>query len=212
MNRNPARDRSYDKLRKHAIHNGTWVPPYVKPDATQARLRVLLAAGHTYCSIATLTGLDVKTLQAIHNGDKAGRPVTRIRRTTAAKIRAVGDADLPDKTRVDAAPTWELIDDLRARGWTYSRIAQEAFDADRFQIRRDRILASTARRIEALHERVTGVRSLDLDELELLLGTDTPDSIARRLGYAHAASLERVLERKGRRDLVSRLYARQVAA
>lgn len=44
-----------------------------------------------------------------------------------------------------------------------------------------------------------------IEEVELLLGTDTPDSIARRLGYKSVPTLQRVLTRASRGDLASKL-------
>ena len=44
-----------------------------------------------------------------------------------------------------------------------------------------------------------------IEEVTLLLGTDNGDSIARRLGYAHRASLARTLQKAGRNDLADRI-------
>ena len=44
-----------------------------------------------------------------------------------------------------------------------------------------------------------------ISEVEFLVGTDAPDSLARRLGYAHADSLARALQNWGRDDLAEKL-------
>ena len=49
-------------------------------------------------------------------------------------------------------------------------------------------------------------------EVEWLLGTDSPDRIAVRLGYRNAKSLARVLSRHGRADLASHFYQGKDAA
>ena len=48
-----------------------------------------------------------------------------------------------------------------------------------------------------------------VSELEWIIDTDNPESIAKRLGYASPQDLMRFLRRAGRQDLSSRL-ARQV--
>lgn len=42
-------------------------------------------------------------------------------------------------------------------------------------------------------------------DVELMIGTDTPEGIARRLGYTDEKTLYRVLERARRHDLATRL-------
>ncbi len=49
-----------------------------------------------------------------------------------------------------------------------------------------------------------------IDEVEWLLGTDTPDGIARRLGLRHATALKARLAAAGRTDLVRALALRPV--
>jgi len=49
-----------------------------------------------------------------------------------------------------------------------------------------------------------------VDEVEWLLGTDTPDGIARRLGLRHAAALKARLASAGRIDLVRALALRSL--
>lgn len=51
-----------------------------------------------------------------------------------------------------------------------------------------------------------------LEELDLLLGTDAPASIARRLGYSSPKNLARVLHRWGRPDLAQRFDTVSAAA
>jgi hypothetical protein len=48
-------------------------------------------------------------------------------------------------------------------------------------------------------------RAAQIEDLEWIVGTDSPEHIARRLGYASVSNLERVLHRWGRHDLANRL-------
>lgn len=51
----------------------------------------------------------------------------------------------------------------------------------------------------------TTKREARIEDVEWLLGTDSPDNIATRLGYKDAANLVTVLKRWGRPDLAARL-------
>ena len=51
-----------------------------------------------------------------------------------------------------------------------------------------------------------------IEDVEWLLGTDSPESIARRLGYANERNLVDLLRRWGRPDLAARMTREQVAA
>jgi hypothetical protein len=51
-----------------------------------------------------------------------------------------------------------------------------------------------------------------IGEVEFLHGTDYPDAIARRLGYANADNLANLLYRWGRADVARRLGRSEVAA
>jgi hypothetical protein len=57
------------------------------------------------------------------------------------------------------------------------------------------------------------VRDLYVEEVEALIGSDTPEGIARRLGLK-PASLARALERSGRGDLAAQFkpWAKRVEA
>ena len=57
------------------------------------------------------------------------------------------------------------------------------------------------------------VRHIYVEEVEALIGSDTPEAIARRLGVK-PASLARALQREGRGDLASpfRAWAKRVEA
>lgn len=54
-------------------------------------------------------------------------------------------------------------------------------------------------------------RGAVVGDLEWIIGTDRPDRIAQRLGYADVDSLRKVLYRWGRDDLARRLNAEDAA-
>lgn len=54
--------------------------------------------------------------------------------------------------KVPAGPTWRLLDELVARGWSKSELARRlGLGSPALQFSRDRVRASTARAVEALH-------------------------------------------------------------
>ena len=55
-------------------------------------------------------------------------------------------------------------------------------------------------------ERAAERRAMVIEETEHLLGTDTADSIAVRLGYKDRGKLMEVLNRWGRNDLSRRMF------
>lgn len=55
-------------------------------------------------------------------------------------------------------------------------------------------------------------REQKLEDAEWIIGTDSAENVAVRLGYKDVANLAQVLKRWGRTDLVERLYRTQVAA
>jgi hypothetical protein len=61
--------------------------------------------------------------------------------------------------------------------------------------------------LRAALETLAAKREQTLEDLEWIIGTDSPENVAHRLGYASVKSLERVLHRWGRPDLASRLQA-----
>ena len=45
-----------------------------------------------------------------------------------------------------------------------------------------------------------------IEDVEWIIGTDSPDSIARRLGYKRVRTLRDMLHRHGRPDLATQLW------
>ncbi len=124
-------------------------------DAGSARthLERLVAAGAAQKALARACNLNVKTIVEILSAEtKRILPETEAV-ILAATLNDVRTAAAPG-TRVDAGPTWELLDDMIARNWPKSWIAREAGLGASLQLSRDTITAASAARIASLAERL----------------------------------------------------------
>lgn len=124
-------------------------------DAARARgrLRHLVAQGAEHKSLARACGLNVKTIAQIISGEtKRILPETEqaIRALSLAGVRA---AAAPG-TRVPAGPTWELLDDMIARGWPKAWIARELGFGNALQLSTDTVTAANADKVAELAERL----------------------------------------------------------
>lgn len=122
-------------------------------DATEARdhLRWLASVGVGSRVVARRAGLTRTTVREIATGERS-----KCLPETTEKILAVGKYDRSSGARVDAADTWRKIDELLARGWTRTAIAQRIVspNARALQIGRDGVRASTAEKVSALYAEV----------------------------------------------------------
>jgi hypothetical protein len=120
-------------------------------DAAEARghLRWLARRGVGLRAVHAASGVNRSTLQRILNGRQ------RIHGRTAERILLVLPVDAADRSLVDAAPTWRLIEDLLAHGWTKTAIARAlGYRGRGLQLGRDKVTAANARKVRELHERV----------------------------------------------------------
>ena len=90
---------------------------------------------------------------------------------TESRILAVDASAIADHATVPAAPTWQRIGELLALGIPKYKLARAlGSKAERampsLQIRRDRVLAKTARRVELFHRRFAAalLREVELRE------------------------------------------------
>jgi hypothetical protein len=60
-------------------------------------------------------------------------------------------------TLIPAAPIWQLINDMVARGWPKSWIAREAGLGNSIQLKTDQVTAGNAQRIAELHAQLDGI-------------------------------------------------------
>ena len=144
-------NRVYSREMYRAKHrpDGQW-EPYV--DATEARdhLTWLRSVGVGRRTVSERSGVAVSAVQRIANGTR-----TKARKQTVDAILAVGRSAAHGAALVDAGPTWKLVDDLLAHGWTKKRIGQNLTGDPRtvsLQLGRVRVTAETAARVRAIHE------------------------------------------------------------
>jgi len=81
----------------------------------------------------------------------------QIREETERRILAVDESARADHSLVDAAPTWKLLDELLARGYSRTQIARWLGSKSKtpaLQLSRGKILARQAVRVQRLYRKV----------------------------------------------------------
>lgn len=134
---------------------------FVPAEAARRHLTALGAEGIGLNTVAGLSGVSHGSLSKILYGEpRRGRPPSRrIRRQTAERILAVSVEQASGGQRVDAGPTWALVEELVAAGYTRAELARllgSTASSPSLQIGRRLVRASTARAVEALHARLLG--------------------------------------------------------
>jgi transcriptional regulator with XRE-family HTH domain len=148
---------AYNRRRSQAITrpDEVWLP-YVSAEPARRHLAALSAAGVGLKTVARLSGVSHGALSKIVYGEPGrGRPPSRrVRPRTLEAILAIRVDDAGGKQRVDAARTWELIQELTVAGYTRGELARalgSRATVPTLQIGRQSVLASTARAVERLH-------------------------------------------------------------
>jgi len=148
---------AYNRRRNQAIArpDEVWLP-YVSAEPARRHLAALSAGGVGLKTVARLSRVSHGALSKIVYGEPGrGRPPSRrVRTQTLEAILAVTVGDAAGKQRVSAAPTWQLIDELVAAGYTRAELARglgSRSAVPTLQIGRRTVLASTARSMERLH-------------------------------------------------------------
>ncbi len=156
-NRDYARHRYLENAqgRSNPIVSAAWV---------RHHLLELQAAGVGRHTVADLSGVRAKTVQAIRSGRK-----TRCRRSTKEKLLAVPLQVWSDGQFVDAGPTWVLLDEMLSDGHTRTSLARELGSKGKtpsLQVGRDQVRASTASKVRRLHARLVPKRPPTWEELK----------------------------------------------
>jgi hypothetical protein len=102
--------------------------------------------------VAEVSGVSRSILSAVVHEHQR-----RVRPETGERILAVGPRHAAQGSLVDARPTWALLEQLMARGYTRSWIAAQLGSRARvpaLQIGTRQVLTSTAQAVEALARRV----------------------------------------------------------
>lgn len=154
--------RDYDRTRRRAIArpDEIWLP-YVSTVPARDHLAALASAGMGLRTVARLSGVSHGSLSKIVYGEPGrGRPPSRrIRPETLRRILAVRAVDARGGQRVDATPTWRLLDELVAAGYSRRLLARalgSQAEQPSLQLARTTMRASTARSVEDLHARLMG--------------------------------------------------------
>ena len=150
-------------------------------DASAARehLADLSAQGASQKSLAGACGLNVKTIVQVLCGETRRILPETEEAIRALSVAAVRSAAAPG-TRVDAGPTWDLLDDMIGRGWPKSWIARELGLGNSLQLSRDTITASNADKVAEVARRLGDRtppprrRRLPVPSLEELLAAAAP--------------------------------------
>lgn len=149
---------AYNARREREIAYGRW-QPYVPAQPVREHIAMLRAQGIGLRTIAEVSGVDRKRLQAIVGGrtERGTPPQERVRPAIADAILAVRPSMdvLPGRTAVDASGTHRRIQALVAVGWSQSRIAARlGWTAANLStlLRRPRTIAATARAVRDLYE------------------------------------------------------------
>lgn len=125
----------------------TWAPPWLRRDVCK-HVEALRAHGVGLRRIATVAGVSRSRIVEI-----VQRAPGRMRVETAEKILGVPLDAAHGQGLVPAAPTWTRLHCLIAAGATRSAIAKALGNVNpALQIRRERVYASTARKVAELHE------------------------------------------------------------
>lgn len=134
--------------------------PYVPAARARRHLKRLAEQGLGMRSVAKLSGVSEGSLVKLLYGEpgRAKPPSRRIRPATEQAILAVQPHHAQGAQRLPAAPTWKLVDDLVARGFTRVFIARQLSGPKARSLQLDRyyVRASTARRVAELHRRLVG--------------------------------------------------------
>lgn len=144
----------YERARRHAREAG--VPAFY--DATEVRehLLWLRSVGVGRRRISQVTGIAVSTIKALRDGHR-----TRVRPETADKLMGVSLAMASPGTNIPGGPTFALVDELLAMGYTQTELCRRLGMRTRgLNLRRDTglITAGRAERIRRLHRQLTACR------------------------------------------------------
>jgi hypothetical protein len=151
--RRAQREYNRHRVRQMARPDGVWCP-YVDAGPVREHVRWLADCGVGIKTISKLSGVAHGTLWKLVYGDRARgmAPSRRVRPATAEKVMAVMPHHAAGGQKVPAGPTWRLLEELIARGWSRSELARRlGCETPALQIHRTRVRASTARAVEALH-------------------------------------------------------------
>lgn len=133
------------KKRKAGLAN-----PIVPADKAREHILKLSDIGIGYKTVADAAGLTYSTVFKIRSGDRKN-----LRRLNEKAILAINENVLPDAALVDAKPVWRKIRWLLREGFSKAELARRlGYKTPALQIRKDRVTAKTALKIEKFYNQI----------------------------------------------------------
>lgn len=155
---------AYEKQRAIARKAGDW-NGFVGAARARSHLAVLSAAGVGRRQVADASGVADSILFKIISGDRA-----QIRARTERSILAVTQAAAADRALIDAGPTWVLLDELLATGYTKTQLAHElGYKTHALQIGQHQVTVRNAFDVQRLHQRLRRVPAAKAEQAILEL-------------------------------------------
>lgn len=196
---------AYERARALARKAGDW-NGIVCADRARAHLKALSAAGVGQHQISDASGVARTTLQLVAAGR---RPKLRAR--TERLILAVTAQAAADGSLVDAGPTWALLDELLATGYSKAELARQlGYSSRAIQLKRKQCTVRNAYEVQLLHARLRRVPAAEslrllaelreeglrlnkvtqlLEQLAAQLGRGAPN-LDTCTGFIHAATAD----------------------
>jgi hypothetical protein len=139
----------YNSAREKAKQDGDW-NGVVSAEKARMHLLWLSKNGIGYKVIAAYADVAPSILFAVKRGTRKG-----IRARAERRILATGIASTSDGTRVDAAPTWALIEKLLCDGYSKAQLARWlGYKVPAIQMKRTQITARNAMRVQRMYRMV----------------------------------------------------------
>lgn len=142
-------NRSYEKERAQRV-----APAYVGADPARQHIRFLAEHGIGLKQICRISGVSQGGLTKLVYGSRTRGmgPSKRVRKETLDRILAVMPSHAAAGTRVDAGPTWVLIEEMIAAGVPKSRIAEQLGQkGPGLQLKRTTVSWRNAQAVKRLH-------------------------------------------------------------
>jgi len=145
---------AYERARALARKAGEW-NGLVSADQARAHIAHLSSRHVGRRTIGQVADVSDTVLSKIISGEK-----TKIRAATDRAILAVTEAAAADHALIPDGPTWKLLDELIASGYTKAALAQQLGAKTRaLQIGRHQVTVRNAYEVQRLHERLRMVQA-----------------------------------------------------
>jgi hypothetical protein len=143
---------SYEKARSLARKAGDW-NGFVSAEKSRQHILALRAAGVGRDQVADAASVATSIIVKISAGDRA-----QVRARTERAILSVTVDALADRALIDAAPSWKLLDELHASGYTKAELARQlGYQREALQLGREQCTVRNAHQVKRLYERLRRV-------------------------------------------------------